>query len=139
MAITNNNRTLHKAVSGHFDQVHKGRMYRNWGATSPFATGRNAARFDTIVSSLPVSVKKFASAVRAHWDIENSFHWVLEMTFNEDQSRIRQEHSPDNVSLLRRFAFNILSLETSKENNRKKRKRAAWDENYLLNSVATVI
>ena len=46
-------------------------MYRNWGATSPFATGRNAARFDTIVSGLPVSVKKFASAVRAHWGIEN--------------------------------------------------------------------
>jgi hypothetical protein len=54
------------------------------------------------------------------------------MTFNEDQSRIRKGHGPDNFALLRRFAMNILSLDTAKESTRKKRKRAAWDENYLL-------
>lgn len=91
------------------------------------------------LSSLPVSVKKFASAVRAHWGIENSFHWVLDMTFNEDQSRIRKGHSPDNFALLRRFAINILSLDTSKESTRKKRKRAAWDENYLQNCLVAII
>jgi predicted transposase YbfD/YdcC len=114
-------------------------MYRNRGATSPFATGRNAARIDTIVSSVPVSVKKFSSAVRAHWGFENSFDWVLEMTFNEDQSRIRQGHSQENFALLRRFAIIILSLDTSKESTRKKRKRSAWDENYLQNCLAAII
>ena len=91
------------------------------------------------VLAIKDSVKKFASAVRAHWGIENSFHWVLDMTFNEDQSRIRKGHSPDNFALLRRFAINILSLDTSKESTRKKRKRAAWDENYLLNCLVAII
>jgi predicted transposase YbfD/YdcC len=64
---------------------------------------------------------------------------VLDMTFNEDQSRIRKGRSPDNFALLRRFTINILSLDTSKESTRKKRKRAAWDENYLLNRLAATI
>jgi hypothetical protein len=61
------------------------------------------------------------------------------MTFNEDQSRIRKGHSPGNFALLRRFAINILSLDTSKESTRKKRKRAGRDENYLLNCLAAII
>ena len=97
--------------------------------------GKEFCEIRYYLSSLPVSVKKFAIAVRAHWGIENSFHWVLDMTFNEDQSRIRKGHSPDNFALLRRFAMNILSLDTSNESIRKKRKRAAWDENYLLNCL----
>lgn len=91
------------------------------------------------LSSLEVGVKRFASTVRSHWGIENSLHWGLDMTFNEDQSRIRKGHGPDNFALLRRFAINILSLDTSKESTRKKRKRAAWDENYLLNRLAAII
>lgn len=84
------------------------------------------------LSSLRVSVKKFACVVRAHWGIESSFHWVLDIAFNEEQSRIRKGDSLDNFALLRRFAITILSLDTSNESTRKKRKRAAWDENYLL-------
>ena len=61
------------------------------------------------------------------------------MTFNEHQSRIRKGHRPDNFALLRRFAINILSLDTSKELTRKKRKRAARDENYLLNRLVTIV
>jgi len=101
--------------------------------------GKECYEIRYYLSSMPLGVKRFASAVRAHWGIENSFHWVLDMTFNEDQSRIRKGHSPDNFALLRRFAINILSLDTSKESTRKKRKRAAWDENYLLNCLAATI
>ena len=60
-------------------------------------------------------------------------------TFNEDQSRILKGHGPDNFALLRRFAIKILSLDTSKESTRKKRKRAAWDENYLLSRLTAII
>lgn len=72
-------------------------------------------------------------------DVEHSFHWVLDMTFNEDQSRIRKDHGPDHLALLRQFALNVLSLGTSKESTRKKRKRAAWDESYLRTRLAAMI
>lgn len=101
--------------------------------------GKEAVETRYYLSSLEVGVKRFASAVRSHWGIENSLHWVLDMTFNEDQSRIRKGHGPDNFALLRRFAINILSLDTTKESTRKKRKRAAWDENYLLSRLAAII
>jgi len=101
--------------------------------------GKETSEIRYYLSSQPVSVKRFAEAVRAHWGVENSFHWVLDMTFNEDQSRIRKDHGPDNFALLRRFAINILSLDTSKESTSKKRKRAAWDESYLLKRLAAMI
>lgn len=101
--------------------------------------GKETAEVRYFLSSLPVGVKRFGEVVRSHWGIENSLHWVLDVTFNEDQSRIRKGGSPDNFALLRRFAINILSLDTSKESTRKKRKRAAWDENYLLNCLAKSI
>jgi predicted transposase YbfD/YdcC len=91
------------------------------------------------LSSLPVGVKRFGEATRGHWGIENSLHWVLDVIFNEDKSRIRKGSSPDNFALLRRFSINILSLDTSKESIRKKRKRAAWDENCILNYLSKSI
>lgn len=101
--------------------------------------GKEVCEIRYYVSSLETGVKKFAAAIRGHWSIENSLHWVLDVTFNEDQSRIRKRHGPDNFALLRRFAISILNRDTSKESTRKKRKRAAWDENYLLNSLAAII
>ena len=101
--------------------------------------GKETSEIRYYLSSQPVSVKRFAEAVRAHWGVENSFHWVLDMTFNEDQSRIRKDHGPDHFALLRRFAINILSLDTSKESTPKKRKRAAWDESYIPKRLAALI
>lgn len=101
--------------------------------------GKETAEVRYFLSSLPVGVKRFGEVVRSHWGIENSLHWVLDVTFNEDQSRIRKGGSPDNFALLKRFAINILNLDTSKESTRKKRKRAAWDENYLINCLAKSI
>jgi predicted transposase YbfD/YdcC len=85
------------------------------------------------VSSLPPKVKQFAKAVRGHWGIENRLHWCLDVTFAEDQSRVRKDHSPLNLSMLRRLALSILRKDTSiKDSLRGKRLRAGWDEEVLL-------
>jgi predicted transposase YbfD/YdcC len=85
------------------------------------------------VSSLPPKVKQFAKAVRGHWGIENRLHWSLDVTFAEDQSRVRKDHSPLNVGMLRRLALSILRKDTSiKDSLRGKRLRAGWDEEVLL-------
>lgn len=85
------------------------------------------------LTSLPAKVKTFAKAVRAHWGIENRLHWSLDVTFAEDRSRVRKDHSPLNLSMLRRLALSILQRDTSlKDNLRGKRLRAGWDEEILL-------
>jgi predicted transposase YbfD/YdcC len=85
------------------------------------------------VSSLPPKVKQFAKAVRGHWGIENRLHWSLDVTFAEDQSRVRKDHSPLNLGMLRRLALSILRKDTSiKDSLRGKRLRAGWDEEVLL-------
>jgi predicted transposase YbfD/YdcC len=85
------------------------------------------------VSSLPPKVKQFAKAVRGHWGIENRLHWSLDVTFAEDKSRVRKDHSPLNLGMLRRLALSILRKDTSiKDSLRGKRLRAGWDEEVLL-------
>ena len=65
--------------------------------------------------------------------IENSLHWVLDMTFDEDRSRIKKENAPENFGLLRRLALCLLKKEsTSKRSIKGKRLKAAWDDGYLL-------
>ena len=83
------------------------------------------------LSSLPLGVKRLGEAVRGHWGIENSLHWVLDVTFGEDQSRIRKDHGPDNFALLRRFAITLLQQDTSPGSIKRKRKRAAWNQDEL--------
>lgn len=84
--------------------------------------GKETSEASYFLSSLPVGVKRFGEVVRSHWGIENSLHSVLDMTFNEGQSRIRKGASPKNFVWLRRFAINIISLDASKESTRKKEK-----------------
>jgi predicted transposase YbfD/YdcC len=85
------------------------------------------------LSSLPPKVKQFARAVRGHWGIENRLHWSLDVIFAEDQSRVRKDHSPLNLGLIRRLVLSILQRDTSvKDSLRGKRLRAGWDEEVLL-------
>jgi predicted transposase YbfD/YdcC len=85
------------------------------------------------VSSLPPKVKAFARAVRSHWGIENRLHWTLDVTFAEDASRVRKDHGPFNLAMLRRLAVSILQRDRSvKDNLRGKRLRAGWDDEVLL-------
>jgi predicted transposase YbfD/YdcC len=79
-----------------------------------------------------VAVKRFAEAVRGHWGIENSLHWQLDVTFGEDQCRVRKGHADANLSILRRTALSLLKNEPkAKVGIKNKRLTAAWDETYL--------
>jgi len=85
------------------------------------------------LSSLPADAKLLNEAARSHWAVENSLHWVLDVTFHEDSSRIRKENAPENFGLLRRLALCLLKGESSsKRSIRGKRLRASWDDGYLL-------
>ena len=84
-------------------------------------------------SSLDVSAEEMLATVRAHWSIENSLHWSLDVTFHEDQSRVRKDHGPQNLSTLRNISHNMLKRETSlKVGIQGKRLQAGWREDYLL-------
>jgi predicted transposase YbfD/YdcC len=85
------------------------------------------------ISSLSGSATALLNAVRAHWDIENGLHWVLDVAFREDDQRVRVGNSPQNFAVLRHIALNLLKHETSlKVGVKAKRLRAAWSEAYLL-------
>jgi predicted transposase YbfD/YdcC len=80
-----------------------------------------------------LSGRKFADAVRGHWGIENSLHWQLDVTFGEDQCRLRKGHADANFSLLRRTALSLLkNNSTEKVGVKNKRLCAAWDDDYRL-------
>ena len=93
--------------------------------------GKETCDVRHFIVSLEPKVRRFANAVRGHWGIENSLHWVLDVTFNEDQSRIRKDYGPDNFGLLRRFALTLIKQDTSPGSIRRKRKRAAWNNEAL--------
>ena len=82
--------------------------------------------------------EEFGRAVRAHWGIENSLHWVLDVSFREDESRIRRGEAAQNFAILRRMALNLLKRETSlKKGVKQKRLKAGWDEAYLAKVLFT--
>lgn len=85
------------------------------------------------LSSLASNAEKISQAIRSHWGIENSLHWTLDVTFSEDKSRIRKDHSPENFALLRRLAVNLLKQEKGFKGSLKmKRYLAGMDNNYLF-------
>lgn len=84
------------------------------------------------ISSLDVSAQEFGDAVRQHWGIENSVHWVLDIAFREDESRIRKGHGPENFAAIRHIALNLLRQDKSfKGSIKSKRLNAAMDPQYL--------
>ena len=87
-----------------------------------------------------LTARAFGAAVRAHWGIENRLHWVLDVTFHEDQSRMRAGHAAENVAVLRHIAVNLLQQERSKKGRSLKGKRlkAGWDNDYLLAILAAI-
>jgi predicted transposase YbfD/YdcC len=84
------------------------------------------------ICSLPMGVKEFARAVRGHWGSENGCHWTLDMTFREDESRIRGAHIRENFAWLNRLALSLLKQHPSKESIVGKRQLCGWDEAFLL-------
>ncbi len=88
------------------------------------------------ITSRFLSGERFAQAVRGHWGIENSLHWVLDVTFDEDQSRTRQRRMADNLAWLRRFAISLLKRHPSKHSIKGKSQIAGWNNDFLLEVLA---
>jgi predicted transposase YbfD/YdcC len=88
------------------------------------------------ISSLAVGVKQFAHAVRSHWGIENSCHWTLDMTYREDESRIRDPHIRENFAWLNRFTLSLLKQHPGKDSIVMKRRACGWSETFLLEVLA---
>ena len=75
--------------------------------------------------------------IRGYWGIENSLHWVLDVTMKEDRTRNRKDNGSENLALLRRFALNLARLELSKGSMKGKLKRAGWDNQFLTQFAKT--
>ena len=96
------------------------------------ATANAAMKIATTILSKKLSAKRFAAAVRSHWSIENRLHWQLDMTFQENQSRLRRGHADANFSILRRTALSLLKNNHAiKVGVKNKRLAAGWDDEYL--------
>ncbi len=86
------------------------------------------------ISSLPANVNYLSKAIRSHWGIENSLHWVLDVTFNEDQSRIRKGNAPQNIAMVKHVALNLLKQAQKKLKGisvKALRKAAGWDNDTI--------
>lgn len=94
---------------------------------------KDRSRFETryYVSSAKLSATRAAEAVRSHWAIENSLHWVLDVTFGDDQSRLRTGHGARNMATVRHFAINLVRSLKDKRSVRLRRKCATWNPQYL--------
>ena len=97
--------------------------------------GKETAETRYYISSLPVSAKLFAQAVRSHWGIENSCHWSLDMTYREDESRIREPHLRENFAWLNRFTLSLLKQHPGKDSTAMKRRACGWSERFLAEVI----
>jgi predicted transposase YbfD/YdcC len=90
------------------------------------------------ISSLPNNAELSLSCSRSHWAVENGLHWVLDVIFKEDESRIRTGDAPQNFAVLRQIALNILKNDNSKGSLKKKRFKAALDDTFLFKLLAQI-
>lgn len=97
------------------------------------ASGQTSVETRLYISSAPSDAERLAQAIRQHWGIENQVHWVLDVVFADDDSRLRIDHSAHNMAIIRHIVLNMLRQETSlKKSLRQKRLRAGWDDAYVL-------
>ncbi|HEX7021593.1 MAG TPA: ISAs1 family transposase [Trueperaceae bacterium] len=96
------------------------------------AGGKTSVEKRYFLTSLEGDARRVLEAVRSHWGIENSLHWVLDVVFGEDGHSYARDHGPENMAVMRQLALNLIKQDTSVRGSLKgKRKRAAWDEDYL--------
>lgn len=94
--------------------------------------GKKSQETRYYISSLFLSAEEMAGAIRNHWSVENSCHWILDVAFNEDSCRIRKDNAPQNLAVVRHIALNLLKQEkTQKFGIKNKRLKAGWDDSYL--------
>ena len=95
--------------------------------------GQTTVESRLYISSLPCDAERLLAATRGHRSVENSLHWVLDVSFREDDCRVRDGNAPENLAVIRHMALNLLKQDrTIKASVRDKRKRAGWDNDYLL-------
>lgn len=93
--------------------------------------GKTTSEVRYYISSLGMSVKRFARYIRGHWAIENTLHWCLDVTFREDESRVRDRNSADNLAWLKRFSLSLLKQQKDKYSIAMRRRVAGWNSDYL--------
>ena len=94
--------------------------------------GKETSDIRYYISSLPMGVKRFARAVRGHWGIENTCHWSLDVTYREDESRIRDEHMRENFAWFNRFTLSLLKQHPARDSLAMKRRCCGWNDDFLL-------
>lgn len=122
------------------------RHYEGWADLQTIVRVQRTRRFadkteqetSYYISSLPPNASVILNAIRFHWSIENSLHWVLDVVFCEDASRIRKDNSSQNIGVLRKIALNILKQDPSKGSLQSKRYSAALDDTFLLQLLVRV-
>jgi len=100
--------------------------------------GKETTDMRYYISSLQMGVKRFAHAIRAHWGIENTCHWSLDMTYREDESRIRELHLRENFAWLNRFTLSLLKQHPGKESLIMKRRCCGWNDDFLVQTLTGV-
>lgn len=131
-------------VISEIDTISHLRGYKNWEKLNTVSRirsqrwiGEKKSSEDRYHIASITGAEKVLAAVRSHWAIENNLHWTLDMSFDEDRSRVRKEYGAENLAVLRHIALNLLKQEkNSKRSIRGKRLLAGWDENYLLRVLA---
>jgi predicted transposase YbfD/YdcC len=88
------------------------------------------------ITSLVMAAALLGPIVRSHWAIENSLHWVMDMIFRDDESRVRTDHAPANFTTIKHIAYNLLRQASGKDSLRLRRKIAAWDDDFLASIIA---
>jgi hypothetical protein len=105
---------------------------------SPWSKAASSAATRSKPNNAPISpparapATAFADGARGHWGIENNLHWTLDVTFNEDRSRLRAGHGAKNMAVVRHFALNLVRQVADRRSIKRRRKCAAWDPKYLL-------
>ncbi len=95
--------------------------------------GKSKLETRYFITSVSQQAQQLSESIRGHWSIENQLHWVLDVGFNEDDSRIRKDNAPENLAIVRHIALNLLKQDkTLKGSIKNKRKVAGWDNDYLL-------
>jgi predicted transposase YbfD/YdcC len=97
--------------------------------------GKAAVEVRYYISSLAVGVERFARAVRGHWSIENSCHWTLDVTYREDESRIREPQLRENFAWLNRMSLSLLKQHPGRQSIAMKRRRCGWSEGFLMEVI----
>ena len=87
------------------------------------------------ITSLTAPASLVGPAIRDHWSIENSLHWVMDMLFRDDECRVRTNHAPANFTTIKHMAPNLLRKAPGKSSLRSRRKAAAWDDDFLASLV----